>query len=317
MTRRFSALFLSLVMAAAVAAGCGGAPAAPAQTRAATAETKPAPRQTTYPITLKDDAGRTVTIPAEPKRVVSVAPSNTELVFALGKQSVLVGRSDYDDYPADVKKIPSIGGFEPPNYEKIVGAQPDLLLLIGGSEEARNKLTGDYKLNVFVLDPKNFDDLYADIKNLGIILNAQSAAEQLVADMQKSVKEITDKVAKATTKPKVFYEVWNDPLMTAGAGTFINDLITMAGGENVGASVKGWGNFSPEQLAAANPDIYVAGSPDAAAKVKDRKDALSLKAVKDGKLFGVEDENLVVRPGPRLVLGLQWFAQTIHPELFK
>lgn len=317
MTRRILGLLLSLFLIAGVVAGCGGAASTPT-TPAAPAKTEPAaPQGTTYPLTIKDSAGRDVTIAAEPKRVISVAPSNTELVFALGKQSVLVGRSEFDDYPADVTKIPSIGGYFPPNYEKIVAAQPDLVLVIGGSEEARNKLTNDYKLNVFVVDPQNFSQLYDTIKNLGLILNAQPAAEKVVADMQNSVKEVTDKVAKATTKPKVFYQTWDDPLMTAGTGTFINDLITMAGGENAGAAIQGWGNFSPEQLAAANPDFYVTGSKETAAKVKDRKGVESLKAVKDGKIFGLDDENIVVRPGPRLVQGLKWFAQMIHPELFK
>jgi iron complex transport system substrate-binding protein len=326
MTRRIWAFAISLFLIAAMVAGCGGsatqapaaqsAPAAP-KTEAKAPETKPAePKQTSYPVTLKDGAGRNVTIPAEPKRVISVAPSNTELVFALNKQSILVGRSQFDDYPADVQQIESIGGFAPPNYEQIVGMKPDLILAIGGSKDAVDKLTNDYKLNVYVLNPQNFDGLYAGIKDLGVVLNAQEQAGKVVADMQQSVKEITDKVAQAKSKPKVFYEVWNDPLMTTGDGTFINDLIKLAGGENVGAAVKGWSNFSLEQLAAANPDIYFTSVKEEAPKVKERKGFENIKAVKESKVLAVVDENLIVRPGPRLVLGLKWFAETLHPELF-
>lgn len=313
-----------LLLIAMTVAGCGGtatknspAPAASEQPKAEPAKTESKSKQTTYPITIKDGAGRDVTIAAEPKRIVSVAPSNTELLFALGKGSSLVGRSDFDDYPAEVKNVPSIGGFHPPNYELIVAAKPDLLIMPAGSKDARERLVNEYKINVLVLDPKNFDELYAGIKLLGTAINAQETAEKLVADMQKQVKEISDKAATAKSKPKVFYEVWHDPLMTAGNNTFINDLIKLAGGENVGAAVEGWANFSLEQLAAANPDILVAGSKDAATAMTTRKGWEGIKAVKEAKVVGVEDQNLIVRPGPRLVLGLKWFAETIHPDLFK
>jgi len=321
MTRRnWMNVLTSLLLIVTVLTGCGGVatqPAPAASAKAAQTEQPKQSRQTTYPITVKDGAGRDVTIPAEPKRIVSLAPSNTELVFAVGKGSTLVGRSQFDDYPPEVKQIDSIGGFAPPNYELIVGKQPDLLLLIGGSKDAREKLVTEYKLNVFVVDPKNLDELYAGIKSLGLILNAQEQSDKVTGEMQKAVKAITEKTDKAASKPKVFYQVWDDPLMTAGSGTFIDDLIRLAGGENVGASVKGWANFSPEQLVAANPDFLIASTRDAAEKVKTQKGWEGLKAIKEARVYGVEDANLVSRPGPRLVLGLKWFAETIHPELFK
>jgi iron complex transport system substrate-binding protein len=322
MTRRVWILLTALVLTLSLLAGCGSSPAQetkPAQpTQPAAEQAKvPQPKQTTYPITVKDAAGRDVTLTAEPKRILSVAPANTELVFALGKGASLVGRSDFDDYPAEVKNIPAIGGFMPPNYEKIVGATPDLVLVIGGSDNERNKLTQDYKLNVFVVQPDTFDQLYTQIKTLGIALNAQDAAEKVVADMQKAVKEVTDKVAAATAKPKVYYETWDDPLSTAGAGTFINDVITLAGGANIAADVKGWAQYSVEKVAAANPDFIVANNKDLEAKIKARKGWEAFKAIKESKVIAIPDENLIVRPGPRLVQGLQWMAKTLHPELFK
>lgn len=322
MIRRIAFPLLALLLMLSVLAGCGGAE-----------ETKPAPapqpavqeqkvdaakaKQTTYPITIKDAIGRDVTIPAEPKRIVSVAPSNTELVFALGKGSTLVGRSDWCDFPAEAASIPSIGGFAPPNYEKIVATKPDLLLLVGGSDEARNKLINDYKLNVFVVNPQTFEEAYTGILNLGKVLNAQEAAEKVVADMKAAVKDVTDKVAKATSKPKVYYEVWDEPLMTAGTGTFIHDMITLAGGQNVGAETKGWATINAELVAKANPEIIIASSPMNLEKIKARQTWASFNAVKAGKVVAVADANHVSRPGPRLALGLKWFAQTLHPELFK
>lgn len=327
--RRFATLFASLLLLLSILAGCGGsqAPATEAPKAAEppkAAETKPAetpkaePKVTKYPITLKDAAGREVTIAAEPKRIISVAPSNTELLFALGKGASLVGRSEFDDYPAEVSKIESIGGFFPPNYEKIVSLKPDLILLIGGSADARDKLTNEYKLNTFVVDPQNFNQLYDGIKQLGQILNAQEQAEKIVADMQQSVKEIQEKAAKATTKPVVFYEVWHDPLSTAGPDTFIDDMIKIAGGANAAAAAKErWPQFPVEQLVAANPDFILAGSADAAKAAAERKGWESIKAVKEQKVIGLPDQNLFVRPGPRLVEGLKWLAETIHPEIFK
>jgi iron complex transport system substrate-binding protein len=316
MNRKLWALILSLGLVSFAMAGCS---ASKQETRTAPApaqETKqPAAKKTKYPITLKDSAGRDVTIPAEPKRIVSAAPSNTELVFALGKGSSLVGRTDFCDYPAEATKIESIGGFSRPNYEKIVNLKPDLLLMIGGTVEVRTKLTDEFKINVFVVDPKNFDQLFDGIEELGQILDAQESADKVIGEMQQATKEISDKATTATTKPKVFYEVWHDPLLTAGTGTFIDDLIKLAGGTNAGGDVAGWATYSLEKLQANNPDIMVTGR-EQAPQVKARKGWEGLKAVKENKVLFVPDANTVQRPGPRLIEGLKWFAQTLHPELF-
>lgn len=318
---------LSLLLLVSLLAGCGGsqpaaqpssqAAAAAEQPSGATADPQSASKQTTYPITIRDGAGRDITIQAEPKRIVSVAPSNTELLFALGKGDVLVGRSEWDDYPAEALEVESIGGFFPPDYEKIISVQPDLILLTSGSVEEREKLEKEYKLTTFVVSPANFAELYDGVIALGKVINAQEAAEQLVADIQREIKAIEEKAAMAETKPVVFYQIWHDPLQTAGPGSFIDDMIRIAGGTNAAAAAtEPWPQFSLEQLVAANPDIIVTGSEAAAQEARDRKGWESLKAVKEGKVLGLPDENIVVRPGPRLIQGLRWFAEQIHPELF-
>lgn len=307
-------VLLPLLLLAACTTKPAETPPTQTQTPAGTEAPKPAATQSTYPMTVTDDAGRSVTIAAEPKRVVSVAPSNTELLFALGKGDILVGRSEFDDYPAEAAKVPSIGGFMPPNFEAIMGAQPDLLLAIGGSVADRDRLANEYKLPVLVLDPKTFDDVYKDIALLGQVVNAQEAANKLVEQMKADVAAITNKVA-GKPKPTVFYEVWHDPLMTAGQNTFIDDLINLAGGTNLAADVKDWTNYGLEQLQAKDPDIYVT-SKEAVETVGQRPGFGGLKAIKDGKIFAMDDPNIGVRPGPRLVEGLQWFAKVIHPELF-
>lgn len=319
MTKRFWAAALVFAVAATVVAGCGGTTAkdTPAPPTASKEAPKTEAKVTTYPITLKDATGREVTLTAEPKRIISIAPSNTELVFALGKGSLLVGRTDFCDFPAEAKQIESVGSLFPPNYEKIVSLKADLILMMGGNEPERTKLINDYKQTVFVVQPNNFEQLYAGIKNLGVILNAQPAAEKVVTDMQSQVKAVTDKVAKATTKPSVFYPTWTDPLMTAGSETFLDDIIRLAGGTNAAADVKGFTTYSMEKLQATNPDFLVTGSKDVTDKIKADKAWAGFKAVKENKLVQVPDNNLVTRPGPRIVQGLQWFAETLHPEVMK
>jgi len=321
MIRRFLALTTVLMLFLAALTGCAGrATQTPDQTPGAQTPSgdQSEARETVYPLTITDFAGRQVTIAAEPKRVVSVAPSNTELVFALGKGDVLVGRTDFDDYPPEAKNIDSIGGIDPVNYELIVSKQPDLVLMIGGTVEAREKLAQEYGLPVVVIDAESFEEVYQAIRLLGQILNCQERAEELVAEMKQKVDAIAQKAAQATTRPKVFYEVWNDPLMTAGKGTFVDEMIRLAGAENVGAEVEGWATFSLEQVVAADPDIIIAGTyTEDPSAVAARPGWEGIRAVKEGRVYPVEDPDLVTIPGPRLVQGLEWMARLLHPELFE
>lgn len=311
--RKISALLLPLVLLTACATKAP-APVTQNPVPAPAPTTQVDATKTTYPLTIIDDAGRTVTIAAEPKRVVSVAPSNTELLFALGKGDILVGRSEFDDYPAEAAKIPSVGGFFPPNYEAIVAAKPDLLLMIGGSVAERDKLANEYKLPVLVLDAQNFEAVYKDIEMLGKVVNAQQAANKLVEQMRAEVAAVHDTV-KGKAKPTIFYESWHDPLMTAGQKTFIDDLVTLAGGTNIAADVEGWTTYNLEQVQAKDPEFYVT-SKEEVASVGQRPGFAGLKAVKEQKVFAMDDPNIAVRPGPRLVEGLKWFAKLLHPELF-
>ena len=326
MLKRLRIALIPLVLLLVTA--CGGA--APAQTSPAPAPTPapapaaPAPKHTTYPLTVKDSADREVTLQAAPQRILSLAPSNTEIIWALGKGSWQVGRTDYCDYPPEAKTVESVGGMVDPSVEKMAALKPDLVLMTGGSTSTklRDKLTRDLHMTVYVADPQNFEQVYASIRQLGVVLDAQDAAGNVVADMQAKVKAIADKTGSLSgdKKPKVFYEVWDNPLMTAGPDSFIDDMIRLAGGVNIGAQAsERWAKFSLETLAAGNPDIIISPNQKSvdALKARQRKGWENLKAVKDGSIALVPDQNLVSRPGPRLVQGLAWFARTVHPELFQ
>lgn len=278
-------------------------------------------RKTQYPLTVTDGAGRTVVIEKEPQRILSLAPSNTEILWALGAGSRQVGRTDYCDYPAEAKQVPSVGGIVNPNVEKMAELKPDLVLMTGGSVPLRERLAGELKMTVYVVDPQNLDQVYEGIRQLGVILNVQDRAEALVAQMQQKVAAVTAKVAgiPQDKRPKVFYEVWPDPLMTAGPGTFIDDLIRLAGGVNVGADAKErWAQYSLEQLVQHDPDLIITPNQKSAEELKARarKGWENLKAVREGKVLLVPDQNVVSRPGPRLVEGLEMMARLIHPEVF-
>ena len=269
------------------------------------------------PITVTDDAGKTVTLDSPATKVVSIAPANTEIAFALGAGDKVVGDTTYCDYPEEAKAIAKIGDFSNPSVEKIVALEPDLVLAAGGIQAGLRAKFEKLGMQVFVVDPTTLDELYADLGELGQLMGVSSQSQQVVDDMQQQVAAVEEKVAGLET-PKVFFEIYGKPLMTAGSGTFIDELVTRAGGVNVGAQAgDGFPEFSTEVLVEQDPVVYIAGKgamsdPGAIAA---RPGFDQITAIKDGRVF-IMDDNLVVRPGPRLAEGLAALAKMIHPEAF-
>ncbi|MBP2018439.1 iron complex transport system substrate-binding protein [Symbiobacterium terraclitae] len=274
-------------------------------------------KQTVYPITLIDGDGREITIEAEPQRILSLGPSATEVLFALGRGDRLVGRTDWCNFPEAALEVPSVGSLFPPDYERILSTEPDLVVMIEGSVDVRERLEQEYGLTVFVYAPATFEQLYTQMVALGQAVNAREAAEAIVAEIQGEVDAIYTKILPISYSPSVFYQVWPDPLSTAGPGSFIDDMIRIAGGINVaGDADSAWPAYSLEQLLAADPAVIVAGSEAMAQDILTRPGWESLRAVREGRVYGVPNEDIVVRPGPRLAEGLRWFAETLHPGLF-
>ncbi len=281
-------------------------------------------------IKLTDDAGRAVELPKTPERIVSLAPSNTEILFALGLGSKVVGVTDFCDYPPEATAVEKVGGIEP-NLEKIVALKPDLILAIGGSPvtasiagnvELLNKFD-ELKLNVLILSPTDLESVLADIKLVGQATGAEKAAEQLVAEMQKKVDDVVARTKNAAQRPKVFYELdATDPAkpFTPGPGSWHDTFIAMAGGVNIAANAKAqWAQLSTEEIVAQNPDLIILGDANwgvDAAAVKVRPGWGAIKAVQEGAIYPIDD-NLLSRPGPRLADGLVALAKIIHPELFQ
>ncbi len=310
-------LLIVIVTIALFTTACGSA-ATPAPTAA---PTQPAPAA--FPVTVTDDAGRMVTIKAEPQRIVSLAPSNTEILFALGLGQRVVGVDDFSDYPPEAASIEKVGGLEP-NKEKIVSLAPDLILAVGGSPAQIEKAVALEKLGlaVLVLDPANVEGVIKNIELVGQATGQSNTAGKLAAELRARVKAVADKTANAP-KPKVFFELdATDPTkpFAPGPGSFIDGMITLAGGANIAANAQmQWVQLSAEEIIAQNPDVIVLSDAEfgvSPESVKARPGWDVIAAVKNGAVYPI-GANAVSRPGPRIVDGLEELARLIHPELFK
>ena len=275
-------------------------------------------RRTTFPMTIKDSYNREIILDKQPQRVISIAPNITETIFALEAESMLVGRTEYCDYPPETSKIESVGSIQEPSIEKIVELKPDLV--IASTHFSKDTLTKleELKIPTVVLyGEESFEGVYETISKVGNILNLNEKAESLVAEMKKKVEGVK-KALEGKDKPSVYYVIGYGKSgdYTAGSDTFIGQLLEMAGAENAAADVKDW-KYSLERLIEKNPDIMicpsVGGYKQGLETTNGYKD---LDAVKNKKLYEI-DENLITRQGARLADGLVELAKIIHPEAFK
>jgi iron complex transport system substrate-binding protein len=281
-----------------------------------------------YPLTLTDDAGRSVTLPAAPERIVSLAPSNTEIVCALGACSELTGVTDFDDYPASVKGVAHVVIQAKVDAEKVVAARPDLVIAAGNgfTSEASIKQLTDLGLHVMTLYPRDLDGVYRDIDLVGRALGVPERAQSTIASMQARVKAVTDVVATAP-RPRTFYEVsvFEGSIYTAGKDSFLSSLISLAGGQPVTGDAQS-GAIQLEDLIAADPELILLGDASydptlathdkALATVRARSGWERLSAVRTGMVFPYTDDVVTTRPGPRIVDGLEALARAIHPDKF-
>jgi iron complex transport system substrate-binding protein len=262
-----------------------------------------------------DDLGRLVTINGTPQRIVSLAPSNTEILFALGLGDKVVGVTDWCDYPPEALDKEKVGAYDTPDIEKIVALTPDLILVAHGTTmDIINSLVG-LGLTVFGIKTTDLDDLLNDIRTIGEITDKEVEAQALTSEMESSIQAVTNQTEELEERPRVFYIVWHDPLMTAGTETFIHELIEKGGGVNICGNITGYPIISIEEVVARNPEVIITSewSFDWA---MNETSLNSTDARQNGRIYQGDDD-LVQRPGPRLVDGLEWFAHFIHPEIFE
>ncbi len=270
---------------------------------------------------LKDQLGRRVRVPLEPRRIVSLAPSITEIVYALGCGGRLVGVTRFSDYPAAAKKLPKVGTYVHPDLERIVALRPDLCIATkDGNPEVLVKRLQELDIPVFAVNPRNLDEIVQTVGDIGRLLHTDRKSEALAGDMRQRIETVRRLVAKATYRPKVFFQIGVAPMVSAGSGTYIDELIRTAGGRNIAAGPNPYPRFTREQVLAAAPDVIVITSMARGAvfqRVKARWMRWpSLPAVRHQRIH-IVDSNLFDRPTPRLVEGLEILARLLHPELFR
>ncbi len=287
---------------------------APSPTLTAT----PAPAE--FPATLVDDEGTSVTIPAEPQRIVSLSPANTETVFALGAGDRLVGGTDADDFPAEAAALPDVATYQGVLVEQLVSLEPDLVLAAGNgfnppADIARIRGLG---IPVVVLYAEDMPQVLADIELIGAAVGEGQAAETMTAAMEARMTAISTAATATGTRPRTFYELGDQPDIYGPAdGSFIADMVTLAGGEAITTgSTTAW-SISLERLVTADPEVIVLGDANYGATpeaVAARPGWAGMTAVKTGAVRPVDDI-VITRPGPRLADGLAALALAIHPDL--
>lgn len=314
-------MFVLIGLTLLLAACAPAATPTPATEAPATLEPTLTEAPTLEPINLTDGLGRTLELPGPAQRIVSLSPATTEILFAVGAGAQVVGRDMFSDFPAEALEAADIGGsWGEYNTEAIVSLNPDLVLAGGiNPPELVASLEGLGLTVYFLANPKTLEELYGNIERVGRMTGQQETAGDLVASLNDRAKAVDAALAGVAEKPVVYYELDSTPF-TAGPGTFVDLLIARAGGVNFGASMESeWAQISLEQLILADPDIIVLGDSaygETPETVSARPGWSALTAVKNVQIFAFDD-NLVSRPGPRLVDGLEALARLIHPEAFK
>jgi len=273
---------------------------------------------------LMDGLGREITLAGPAQRVVSLAPSNTEILFAIGAGDQVVGRDQLSDFPEEAKKVADVGStFDALNTEQIVSLKPDLVLAAEINTPEQVKQLEDLGLTVYYLkNPLTLEEMYGNLGVVAQLTGHKQEAATLIESLKKRVVAVDEKIASISSRPNVFYELdATDPAKpyTAGKGTFITQLIDRAGGHNIAADLDGYPQMSLEQVVAADPAFIILGdarygvSPESIAQ---RPGWENLAAVKNGQVVPFNDD-LVSRPGPRLVDALEELAKLLRPELFQ
>ena len=287
---------------------------------AACAAPEPQPAE---PYELIDGLGREISLPSSVERIVSLAPSNTEMLFAIGAGSQVVGRDEVSDYPASASEVASIGStFGELNTEAILALEPDLVLAADITAPEQLQSLEALGLTTFVVpNPTDFDGLYDNLMTIGEITGHGDEAADL-ADELRSRMEAVIALTADVDSTKVFYEIdGSDPNApwTTGSSTFQDLLIELAGGANVAAGIKGWGQLDLEELVIQDPEVIVfATGPfivTTSQSLGERPGWGGIAAVQSGRVVSI-DTNWIDRPGPRLIDGLEALARALHPDLF-
>lgn len=268
---------------------------------------------------MTDQAGRTVDVPDDPKRIVALAPSITEIVFALSHEHRLVGATTYSDYPQAAQRLPRVGSYVRLDLERIVALNPDLCIATkDGNPRVIIERLDALHIPVFAVNPVSLNTTIDSIYDIGVILNTVEKADDIVRGMRQRIEQVSSLVAQAAYAPRVFFQIGRMPVVSVGSDTFIHELIVLSGGKNVAEGKVLYPRFSREQIIRLAPDVIIinsmSGQTDYESFKKEWLKWPHLPAVQNDRIYFV-DGDLFNRPSPRLVDALEELVNHIHPEL--
>lgn len=269
--------------------------------------------------TVVDQLGRQLELPDDPRRIVALAPSITEIIFKLNQGSRLKGATRYSDYPDAALSLPKVGSYIRLDLERIMALKPDLCIAVkdGNPKDIVDRLQAMH-VPVYVVDPRNIDTVIQTIEEIGSLLNVSDEARLLADRMRKRLETVRTRVATIERRPRVFIQIGISPIISAGSRTFLHDLITLAGGLNAAAGYSAYPRFSREQVLVLAPDVIIITSMARKAVFEEIKAQWrrwpDLPAARDQRIFLV-DSDVFDRPSPRLLDGLEILVRLIHPQL--
>ncbi|MGR3764581.1 ABC transporter substrate-binding protein [Rossellomorea sp. NS-SX7] len=310
--KKLSSLFIIFMLSVLFTAACGNQP--DNQNAGEGTEEESVDQS----IKVKDALGDEITLESKPERIITLIPSNTEILFELGLGEKVVGVTDFDNYPEEAADKEKIGGIEF-NVEKIISLDPDLVLAhestAVSAKEGLNQLR-DSGISVFVVqDTQKIDEVYTIIENIGKLTGKQKEAEKLVSSMREDLQELKSKAEKVEQQKKVYVEVAPAPdIYSTGSNTFINEMLELINAENALKEQEGWIAVNQEEVIAANPDVIITTYGDSE-QVMTREGWQDINAVKNKQVYDVNPD-LVTRTGPRLVEGVEEIAKSVYPEIF-
>lgn len=274
-------------------------------------------RSSSSGVSVTDDLGREITFDKPPQRIISLAPSITEILYVLDSAKTLAALTHNCDYPPATKFKPSIGDMVHPNFELIAELKPDLILLTveGNSKEDFTKIE-ELGYKTFVTNPRTVEGVYKSITDIGTILGLKARADSIVREMEKHREAIREQVRDVERK-RVLVIVSAQPLMTAGPGTFIDQMIQEAGGINIAAEAAvSYPLLSREEVVRKQPEVLIVPHSVAirpSAIIEQYPEWKELPAAKNRKVI-IFHSDFIMRPGPRIILGLEMLAMALHPE---
>ncbi|MFC0474075.1 ABC transporter substrate-binding protein [Robertmurraya beringensis] len=321
MRQKFYALFALLVLSLGILAGCGSTTENTEENQNTEGQTEQT-EKAAFPVTIKDALDNEVVIEEEPASIISLIPSNTEIIYELGLGDKVVGLTTNDTYPEETAEVEKVGDFNV-DIEKVIALNPDLVLAhesSAASSEAGFQQMRDAGIKVFIVnDAVNFVDVYDTIGIIGQLTGTTEEAEALTADMKAKIEEIKEKAATVTEKKKVYIEISPAPdIYSVGKNTFMDVMLQTINAENATGDLEGWPSIDQESILERNPDVIIATYnyiEDPVGQLMAREGWADVSAIKNKQVVDVNPD-LVNRPGPRVVEGVEELAKAVYPEVF-